>query len=89
MKVKSTLNSFLLAMILYPDVQQKAQEEIDREIGDSRLPAFSDLGRIPYVDAIVNECLRWRPVLNLGTHTSSVNGSVLLTVGIPRYPSSS
>ena len=53
-------------MLLHPEVQQKAQEHIDAVVGSGRLPNFSDRPFLPYIDAIVNECLRWQPVLNLG-----------------------
>ncbi|TFY83526.1 hypothetical protein EWM64_g473 [Hericium alpestre] len=38
----STLSTFVLAMILNPDVQRKAQAEIDSVVGSERLPEFSD-----------------------------------------------
>ena len=53
-------------MVLYPEVQVKAQRELDRVIGRGRLPNFSDYGTLPYVDAIVKESLRWNPVVPLG-----------------------
>lgn len=59
----SILNVFLLAMILHPEVQIKAQEEIDRVVGDSRLPDFSDREGLPYVEAVYLETLRWRPTI--------------------------
>ncbi|KAI1826284.1 cytochrome protein [Xylaria intraflava] len=73
------LSAFFLAMILYPDVQRKAQEEIDQVIGTGRLPMYSDRDRLPYVDAVVTEAWRWHPVVPLNTpHTSDaehfVNG---------------
>ena len=52
-------------MVLYPEIQEKAQREID-SVCDARLPDFSDYGRIPYVDAILKETLRWNPVVPLG-----------------------
>jgi len=61
----STLSTFLLAMILYPEVQRKAQEEIDRVVGAARLPDFSDRESLPYINAIVNETFRYHPVLPL------------------------
>lgn len=61
----STLLVFLLAMVLYPDAQRKAQEEIDRVIGCDRLPEFRDRSTLPYVEAIVFETLRWHPVTPL------------------------
>jgi fumagillin biosynthesis cytochrome P450 monooxygenase len=63
----STLNSFILAMLLFPDVQRKAQKEIDDVIGTGRLPQFEDHGNLPYVSALVKESLRWFPVLPVAT----------------------
>jgi cytochrome P450 len=53
-------------MTLYPDVQRKAQAEIDQIVGNSRLPNFSDEGALPYVQAVLKEALRWHPVGPLG-----------------------
>ncbi|KAH8984051.1 cytochrome P450 [Lactarius akahatsu] len=60
------LQTFILAMTLYPDVQRKAQTEIDQVIGNSRLPDFSDQDALPYVQAVLKEVLRWHPVTPLG-----------------------
>lgn len=49
----------MLAMVLYPDVQEKARREIDSVIGLGRLPDFNDRGSLPYIDAIVKEVLRY------------------------------
>ncbi|KAI1123054.1 cytochrome protein [Nemania abortiva] len=62
----NTLTSFFLAMIMFPDVQRKAHEEIDRVIGTERLPTFGDRESLPYIDAIVMEAWRWHPVLPMG-----------------------
>ena len=55
-----------LALMLHPDTQMKAQEQIDRVVGRGRLPDFEDLENIPYVRAIVMETFRWQPVTPLG-----------------------
>lgn len=62
----SSLMTFFLAMTLFPDVQKRAQEEIDRVIGSNRLPVSSDKTSLPYVEAIVKETHRWHPVLPTG-----------------------
>ncbi|KAG2145344.1 cytochrome P450 [Suillus bovinus] len=63
----SMLHTFILAMILYPEVQAKGQAEIDSVIGTtSRLPEFNDRPLLPYIDAILRELLRWIPVVPLG-----------------------
>lgn len=54
-----TLTTFTLAMIMFPHVQGKAQEEIDRVVGTDRLPSFDDRGKLPYIDALVKVSLRW------------------------------
>ncbi|KAJ6543220.1 cytochrome P450 [Mycena vulgaris] len=53
------LEAFLLAMMLYPEVQLAAQRELDAVIGSDRLPDLSDRSQLPYVDALCKEVLRW------------------------------
>ncbi|TFY71482.1 hypothetical protein EVG20_g1513 [Dentipellis fragilis] len=62
----SAIQSFVLAMMLYPDVQRRAQQEIDAVTGSQRLPRFSDRSSLPFVDCVVWESLRWNPVTPLG-----------------------
>lgn len=38
----ATMGTFLMAMIKHPEVQAKAQAELDRVIGLDRLPAFTE-----------------------------------------------
>lgn len=52
--------------MLYPDVQKRAQEEIDAAIGTDQLPTFEDRTSLPYVEAVLRETLRWHPVFPLG-----------------------
>ncbi|KAJ6571842.1 cytochrome P450 [Mycena capillaripes] len=58
----TALTNFILAMMLYPDVQRKAQAELDTIIGRHRLPEFSDRANLTYILCIIKELLRWRPV---------------------------
>ncbi|KAL2784224.1 cytochrome P450 [Aspergillus keveii] len=62
----STITSFFLAMVLSPNVQKRAQDEIDRVVGRDRLPDFGDRDRLPYINAMVKESLRWHPVTPMG-----------------------
>ncbi|KAI0712487.1 cytochrome P450 [Earliella scabrosa] len=52
-------------MFLYPEVQTKAQAELDAVVGPNRLPDHSDMPHLPYISAIVKESMRWLPVLPL------------------------
>ncbi|KAK0501168.1 cytochrome P450 [Armillaria luteobubalina] len=58
----ASVYAFFKAMLLYPEVQAKAQAEIDAVIGDERLPRFGDRERLPYVSALVLEVFRWHTV---------------------------
>ncbi|ROT34502.1 cytochrome P450 family protein [Sodiomyces alkalinus F11] len=62
----STLYAFVQAMLLYPEVQQKAFEEIDRVVGRDRMPTMEDDCDLPYIRACMKETLRWMPTTILG-----------------------
>ena len=62
----STLYAFVQAMALYPEVQRKAKEEIDRVIGSDRLPTMEDEPNLQYIRSIVKESLRWMPTTIMG-----------------------
>jgi cytochrome P450 len=71
-----TLTAFTFAMLKFPQVQRKAQQELDAVIGINRLPTFGDREKLPYVNAIVKEVTRWWPVTPMGfphTATESFN----------------
>ncbi|KAF9058834.1 cytochrome P450 1 [Rhodocollybia butyracea] len=57
----SSISSFLLTITQHPDVQLKAQAEIDRVIGRDRLPIFEDRQSLPYVESIYREIMRMHP----------------------------
>ncbi|KIK32755.1 hypothetical protein CY34DRAFT_814091, partial [Suillus luteus UH-Slu-Lm8-n1] len=63
---KSTLMAFALAMVSYPDVQRRAQAEINSVIGKDRLPLFEDRASLPYVESVLRETLRWQPIAPIG-----------------------
>ena len=61
----SLLASFVQAMVTWPEVQKKAQAEIDAVIPENRIPDISDFEKLPCVAATVKEAHRWRPVAPL------------------------
>ncbi|KAG6899467.1 hypothetical protein C0993_010110 [Termitomyces sp. T159_Od127] len=61
----STMSTCVLGLIKNPDALRKAQEEIDRVVGSSRLPDFDDEPSLPYISALVKESLRWNLVTPL------------------------
>ncbi|KAK7431466.1 hypothetical protein QQZ08_001956 [Neonectria magnoliae] len=45
-------------MVLHPEIQKKARDQLDSVIGPDRLPEFSDRGFLPYIEHIVQEVYR-------------------------------
>ncbi|KIK93480.1 hypothetical protein PAXRUDRAFT_828945 [Paxillus rubicundulus Ve08.2h10] len=60
--IHSTLVTFVMAMVLHPDVQDRAHAELDRVVGRDRLPTFRDKASMPYIDAVLREVSRWCPL---------------------------
>lgn len=59
-------------MMLHPEIQRKAQAEIDAAIGpDGGLPNMQTRAKLPYIEAIFKEVLRMYPVTPLGLYFTS------------------
>ncbi|OBZ75208.1 O-methylsterigmatocystin oxidoreductase [Grifola frondosa] len=80
----STVNTFILAMLLHPEVLKRAHKEIDDVIGNKRLPDFDDRENLPYIEAIFQETLRWRPVVPLGVPHSTMQDDTYNGMFIPK-----
>ncbi|KAJ0967792.1 hypothetical protein J5N97_024709 [Dioscorea zingiberensis] len=55
------LEWILARMVLHPEIQSKAQAEIDIIVGSSRSVSDSDIPKLHYLQSIVKECLRLHP----------------------------
>lgn len=55
---------FYLVLALYPDVQAKARFEV---VGRDRLPTFEDKDKIPYLEALTKEVMRWHIIGPMGS----------------------
>lgn len=71
-------------MALFPDVQRKAQEEIDRVFGKPTFPTMADREKLPYIEAVVKEALRWHTVANLGVPHRTDEDDIVEGYLIPR-----
>lgn len=58
----AALRTLILALVTNPDIQKKAQGELDMVCGDQRSPQWSDFEHLPYINMLVKEGLRWRPM---------------------------
>ncbi|KAF9522932.1 cytochrome P450 [Crepidotus variabilis] len=80
----STEYAFFLAMVLFPEVQKKAQAEIDAVVGNDRLPTFADMPHLPYVNAVVTETLRWNCVAPSGIPHAAVEDGYINGYFVPK-----
>lgn len=71
-------------MLVFPDVQQRAQEEIDRVVGPDRLPTMADEPNLPYIRACVKETLRWMPTVPLGIPHAVIRDDAYMGYTIPK-----
>ncbi|KAF9560814.1 cytochrome P450 [Agrocybe pediades] len=79
----SVVQSWILAMAHHPEIQKKAQAEVDRVVGDSRLPDFEDRPAMPYVEAMILEIMRWGVVTPLALPHRMVHDDVYEGYTIP------
>ncbi|KAF2709758.1 cytochrome P450 [Pleomassaria siparia CBS 279.74] len=63
--IAAPMQTFCLAMCYYPRFLPMLQEELDRVCGD-RLPVAEDRPNLPFLRAVIRECLRWRPPVPTG-----------------------
>ncbi|KAK8080564.1 hypothetical protein PG997_008382 [Apiospora hydei] len=82
----NTVMGFMQAMMLYPEAQQTAQEELDRVCG-GRMPTMDDVPNLPYIRAIVKETLRWMPTAILGVPHCAMRDDDYMGYKIPKNAS--
>ncbi|KAI6108178.1 cytochrome P450 [Pisolithus sp. B1] len=80
----STLKVSMLAMILNPKIQDKVHEELDAVVGKGVLPTFEDRERLPYMQAVLYEVMRWHPVLPLGVPRATTASDIVEGYYIPK-----
>ncbi|KAF3034295.1 hypothetical protein E8E12_001930 [Didymella heteroderae] len=61
-----TMRTSIMFLATHPWVQEKAQKELDALCGLERVPTFADFKNLPYINCIVKEGLRIRPVVPTG-----------------------
>ena len=62
----STMLSFILACVAFPEAIELARREIDCVVGQNRVPNWDDEKDLPCCQAMIKEVLRWRSVAILG-----------------------
>ncbi|KAH9917087.1 cytochrome P450 [Fomitopsis serialis] len=75
---------FVLVMVQYPDVFRKAQDELLRVVGDTRLPDYEDRASLPYLECIIKEVYRWCPAVPTAIPHQAADDDVYRGYYIPK-----
>ncbi|CAL1697455.1 unnamed protein product [Somion occarium] len=76
--------TFILAMVTFPDIYKKLQEEVGRVVGSDRLPDFDDRESLPYVESVIKESYRWHVPVPLGIPHNTMKPDVYNGYYIPQ-----
>lgn len=76
--------SLLVAVMLNPDVQTRAQRELDAVTGRERLPTLEDRPRLPFIEAMCKEVTRWRPIAPLAIPHATTEDNIYDGFFIPK-----
>lgn len=71
-------------MTLFPDAQSRAKQEIDTVIGSEHLISLNDRASLPYVEALLREVVRWRPVTPLSIFHACSSDDIYKGYYIPK-----
>jgi len=80
----ATLYGFIQAMLVWPEIQKKAQEEMDRVVGSERLPTIEDYPNLPYIRCCIKESVRWMPTVVLGVPHAALKEDTYMSYTIPK-----
>ncbi|KIJ29061.1 hypothetical protein M422DRAFT_37092 [Sphaerobolus stellatus SS14] len=85
----SMIHQLFAVFAVFPNVQRRAQEELDRILGGPdfpsfRLPTISDRPNLPYIEALLKESIRWTPGTGFGTPRLSTEEDVYRGWRIPK-----
>ena len=78
------LEVFVMASVLHQAAVCRAQSELDIIVGLDRLPTFEDMPSLAYVNASVQEALRWQPITPGGMHHAVIEGDEYMGYRIPK-----
>ncbi|KAI9572371.1 cytochrome P450 [Boletus coccyginus] len=80
----SFMYTFLGAMVLRPEIQRRAQIELDSVLGQDHMPTFEDRSSLPFIDCIVLEVFRWNAITPLGFPHMVIQEDEYLGYHIPK-----
>jgi len=80
----TTLEWLLYIMAEYPETQKKVQEELERVVGPNRLPTYEEKDKLPYLNAVILELMRWKHFAPFGLPHMTLQDTQCLGYNIPK-----
>ncbi|NXY22985.1 CP2J6 protein, partial [Atrichornis clamosus] len=80
----TTLCWALLYMVLYPDIQEKVQKELDAVVGCPHVFCYEDRKKLPYTNAVIHEIQRYSSIILIALPRLSVKDTELLGYHVPK-----
>lgn len=80
----ATTRVALYNLIHNPDVLRKARQELDFVVGTDRLPSLVDRPSLPYLEYVVQETTRWRPLSPVGIPHKSTQDDTYDGMSLPK-----
>ncbi|KAJ9585265.1 hypothetical protein L9F63_002965, partial [Diploptera punctata] len=74
----------ILYMLLYPQVQRRVQDELDRCVGTDRQPTLQDRRSLRYLEAVLMEIQRHATIAPSGIPHKALKNTVLMGHTIPK-----
>ncbi|XP_071378659.1 cytochrome P450 1B1 [Centroberyx affinis] len=76
--LSTALQWIILLLVRYPEIQVRLQQEVDKVVDRSRLPAIEDQPQLPYVMAFVYEVMRFTSFVPLTIpHCTTADTSIM------------
>jgi cytochrome P450 len=80
----TTIRWLIACLVNFPEVQAKAQSEIDAKIGRERLPVLDDKKNLQYLEAVITETHRFCTVAYLSLPHKATRDSTLNGYNVPK-----
>lgn len=80
----AAITNFFYTLVLYPDVQEKIQKELDEQIGGGRSPSMKEIEGLDYFNAAWNEAMRLNPPSPVGVWHVNLEADVWNGYYIPK-----
>ncbi|PYI11044.1 cytochrome P450 [Aspergillus sclerotiicarbonarius CBS 121057] len=80
----AVMKVFVLAVRAEPRFVAVARKEIDEVVGGDRLPGVEDADKLGYVQAVVDETLRWRTIIPGGIPHATTKEDTYMGYRIPK-----